>query len=115
MLLQDNRLDETGDARDLLERDPGAAHRLLAAAQKIVPSLEQATIERAIVGVRSIPGDGLPIVGYVPGVTGLYAVATHSGVTLGPWLGRIVAREVSGEIEDARLVPFRPGRLLTLA
>jgi glycine/D-amino acid oxidase-like deaminating enzyme len=62
------------------------------------------------VGVRSIPADGLPVVGRVPGTGGLYAVATHSGFTLAILLGRLVADEiVTGRIAP-ELAPFRPER-----
>ena len=35
---------------------------------------------------------------------------THSGVTLAPVLGRLVAREVADDTADGLLAPFRPGR-----
>jgi hypothetical protein len=35
---------------------------------------------------------------------------THSGVTVAPVLGRLVAREVAEGRSDGLLVPFRPGR-----
>jgi glycine/D-amino acid oxidase-like deaminating enzyme len=43
-------------------------------------------------------------------VLGYYEAVTHSGVTLGPLIGRVLAREVlTGEV-DALIVPFRPDR-----
>jgi len=48
----------------------------------------------------------------VPGVEGLYLAATHSGVTMGPLLGRLIAREVLTGRTDARLASFRPARLV---
>jgi hypothetical protein len=35
---------------------------------------------------------------------------THSGVTVAPVLGRLVAREVADGEPDGLLAPFRPGR-----
>jgi glycine/D-amino acid oxidase-like deaminating enzyme len=35
---------------------------------------------------------------------------SHSGVTLAPVLGRLVATEVATQTADGVLAPFRPGR-----
>jgi glycine/D-amino acid oxidase-like deaminating enzyme len=43
-------------------------------------------------------------------VPGCYVIATHSGITLAPLLGELIAEEiVSGEMSDL-LAPFRPDR-----
>jgi glycine/D-amino acid oxidase-like deaminating enzyme len=58
-----------------------------------------------------MPADGLPAVGYVPGVENAYVVVSHSGVTLAPVLGALVARDLlSGD--EAALSPFRLGRFV---
>jgi glycine/D-amino acid oxidase-like deaminating enzyme len=41
---------------------------------------------------------------------GRYLAVSHSGVTLAPVLGRLVAREVAEQPSDGLLAPFRPGR-----
>ncbi|PXY30295.1 hypothetical protein BAY59_13915 [Prauserella coralliicola] len=64
-------------------------------------------IDAMLLGQRSLPADGLPVIGPV-GPRG-YVVASHSAVTLAPLLGELVAREVTGE-EQERLAPYRPGR-----
>jgi glycine/D-amino acid oxidase-like deaminating enzyme len=62
------------------------------------------------VGVRPIPEDGLPCVGAVPELPGYYETVTHSGVTLGPLLGRLLTREIlEGEVAGL-ISPFRPAR-----
>jgi glycine/D-amino acid oxidase-like deaminating enzyme len=43
----------------------------------------------------------------------VYAVATHSGVTLGPLLGRLAADEILGGSPSALLAAFRPDRFTT--
>ena len=64
------------------------------------------------VGVRPMPKDRLPIVGAVPGIEGFYIAVSHSGVTLGPLWGRVVAAElIRGEL-DQRLTAFRPVRFV---
>ena len=91
---------------------PEPARRVMERAVAVLPALAGTPIQAAIVGVRAIPGDGYPVVGPVPGMDGLYLACTHSGVTMGPLLGRIVAREImAGEI-DPRIEPFRPERLV---
>ena len=91
---------------------PEIAHRVYERAVAVLPGLAGTAIQAALVGVRSIPGDGYPTVGPVPGVEGMYLVATHSGVTMGPLLGRIAAREITTGAVDPRLAPFRPERLI---
>lgn len=62
---------------------------------------------------RPVPGDGLPCVGPVPGLKGLWMAVLHSGVTLGP----LVAEGLAGELLEGRilpeLAPFRPERLIS--
>ncbi|MEU8633086.1 FAD-binding oxidoreductase [Amycolatopsis sp. NPDC048633] len=60
------------------------------------------------VGFRSLPADGHTIAGYAS--PRVYCLVSHSGVTLGPLLGRLVATElVTGRGEDL-LDAFRPTR-----
>jgi glycine/D-amino acid oxidase-like deaminating enzyme len=97
-----------------LENGSGTKERLclelLERARRVVPALDRARVEAARVGIRPMPKDGLPCVGAVSAVPGYYEAVTHSGVTLGPLVGRLLAREVlTGEVE-ATIAPFRPER-----
>jgi glycine/D-amino acid oxidase-like deaminating enzyme len=76
--------------------------------------MDRASVESAAVGVRPLPADGLPAVGWVRAPGGLYVVVTHSGVTLAPLLAELVTREVHGSTEPL-LAPFRPDRFLAPA
>lgn len=91
---------------------PETAHRVYERAVGVLPSLAGTPIEAALVGVRAIPGDGYPVIGPVPGAEGLYMACTHSGVTMGPLLGRIIAREITTGAVDSRIATFRPERLV---
>jgi glycine/D-amino acid oxidase-like deaminating enzyme len=94
--------------------DPDARHvgdRMLAAAADVVPALRETRIESTRVGVRPIPHDGLPVVGFLPGLQNVYVAVTHSGVTLALILGRLIAREVALNRPQEVLAPFRPERL----
>ena len=96
-----------------LDGDSGrdsSCRELLVRARRVVPALEGAKVEETRVGVRPMPEDGLPCVGTVAELPGYYEAVTHSGVTLGPLLGRLLAQEIlSGEV-DALVSPFRPDR-----
>jgi glycine/D-amino acid oxidase-like deaminating enzyme len=61
-------------------------------------------------GTRPMPTDELPIVGPIPGVGGAYVAVMHSGITLAPTVGRLVASEVVNGVEAEQLAGLRPGR-----
>jgi glycine/D-amino acid oxidase-like deaminating enzyme len=92
--------------------DPGQRHAraLLAQAARFFPLLTGVPVERWWLAWRAMPADRLPIVGPLPWLEGLYLAVSHSGVTLAPALGRLVAREVAEGTADGLLAPFRPGR-----
>ena len=99
---------ELGAGPEWPERDELAA-RLLARARRLMPGLRHTAAHSARVGVRPLPPDGLPVVGPLAAVQGLYAVVSHSGVQLAPILGRLAAAELAGA-RQAVLHPFRPAR-----
>lgn len=90
------------------------AQEILRRATEILPDLEGSKVESLRVGTRSIPLDGFPVIGPVSTLEGLYVAATHSGVTMGPLIGRIVAKEILSGAVDDRILGFRPDRLLTV-
>ncbi|MGB7320502.1 MAG: FAD-binding oxidoreductase [Albidovulum sp.] len=65
--------------------------------------------ERVMRAERPIPKDGLPVVG-ATSVPGLSVAVMHSGATLGPLIGELLADEVMGGPASALLAPYRPGR-----
>jgi glycine/D-amino acid oxidase-like deaminating enzyme len=86
------------------------AHGLLAQAARFFPALAGVPVRRRSLAWRAMPADRLPIVGPVPWLDTLYVAVTHSGVTVAPALGRLVAQEVATGEPDGLLAPFRPGR-----
>jgi glycine/D-amino acid oxidase-like deaminating enzyme len=89
--------------------DPLCAE-LLERARRVFPALAVAEVVGAKDGLRPVPADGHSCVGAVSGVPGYYEAVTHSGVTLGPLVGRLLAREIlTGEV-DPLIAPFRPDR-----
>ncbi|MFB6157798.1 MAG: NAD(P)/FAD-dependent oxidoreductase [Haloferacaceae archaeon] len=67
--------------------------------ERVAPGLAEAAFREVRVGLRPATPDGLPVVGGVPGVEGAY-VATGfgpTGLTMGPYCGKVVAELVRGE------------------
>jgi glycine/D-amino acid oxidase-like deaminating enzyme len=82
---------------------------LLNGALQLSPSVVgSAKLTHTCDAVRPMPSDGFPIVGYVE--QGLYAVVTHSGMTLGPILAALAAGEILENIRCDLLAPYRPSR-----
>lgn len=88
----------------------GIAARMLERAARVFPSARDVTLVEHRVGVRPMPADRHTIAGRLPGFANAWMIATHSGVTLGPLLGRLVADEIVRDIPSAMLAPFRPDR-----
>lgn len=62
------------------------------------------------VGFRSLPADGHTVAGYASAQSRVYCLVSHSGVTLAPIPGRLVATEITTDQEQDLLQPFRPTR-----
>ena len=89
--------------------DPGAdplrtAEELLGAIRSGVKDGEALRMGGYTIGHRPVPKDGLPIVG--PAAQGLHIAVTHSGVTLAPVIGRVVAEELIRGQRDPIIAPF---------
>jgi glycine/D-amino acid oxidase-like deaminating enzyme len=87
---------------------PVAAGELIAVLRERLRGVEAAEVEHARICVRALPADRLPVVG--PAMDGLYVVATHSGITLAPALGELVAMELIDGRPAPELAAFRPQR-----
>ncbi|MFC4561681.1 NAD(P)/FAD-dependent oxidoreductase [Nocardiopsis mangrovi] len=74
----------------------------------VLPGPER--IDRMQIGRRAIPADGRTVAGFVGDGRWLYAIATHSGVTLAPVLAEHCAAEVVAGNTVDQLAPFRPDR-----
>lgn len=95
-----NLADPAGQARETLARIAG----LLG-----LPGLEAEAVTHA---ERPVPGDGLPVVGPVGAVPGLWLAVLHSGVTLAAIVAEALAAEITGQGEEPLFAPFRPARLV---
>ncbi|HEX5078543.1 MAG TPA: FAD-binding oxidoreductase, partial [Geminicoccaceae bacterium] len=84
--------------------------RLLALVGQQVRGAEGLALERVTVGMRPMPADGMPVLGFAPDLPGLYLATMHSGVTLAPAVGRFAAMEILDGVRIEMLAPYRPGR-----
>ena len=83
---------------------------LLERARLVLPALEEAEVVDARFGMHPVPADGHSCVGALSAIPGYFEAVTHSGVTLGPVVGRLLAREIlTGEV-DPLIAPFCPDR-----
>jgi glycine/D-amino acid oxidase-like deaminating enzyme len=109
LLLGTEEVDETARQSDP-SAFPKLAALLLERAAGVMPAARHVTIADYRLGVRPMPADHHTIAGRIPGLTNGWMIATHSGVTLGPLLGRLMADEIVRGTPQAMLAPFRPER-----
>lgn len=102
----DHRL---GDRRTITVDDP-LVTELLTRAQRVIDGVADGNVVDARIGVRPYPQDGRSCAGPVSAIPGYYEAVTHSGVTLGPLLGRLLAQTITNGQSDPLLAPFSPDR-----
>src|SRR5262245_1052493 len=73
----------------------------------VLPTLTRAPIEKVTLGFRPLPKDSFPIVGFAEGRPDIYVTVMHSGVTLGPLIGRLAAMEILDGVRVEPLAPYR--------
>lgn len=95
--------DHEGDAESL-------AADLQSRVEAMVEGAEGLGLDFLTIGHRPTPADGFPAIGRPLGRQGLYAIVTHSGVTLAPALGRFAADEILTGARDPLLAPYHPDR-----
>jgi len=86
------------------------AHDLMQRLHARLPGSGDLTLETIRLGLRPVPADGLPVIGPVAAAPGLSLAIMHSGITLAPLIGRLVADELLGGDLSPLLTDFRPAR-----
>lgn len=115
IMMRHRDFDAMIDPESLTDPTPAMAAEMRDRVARILPGIAGAKIEATRVTHRPIPGgDHNSVIGPVQQIEGLYVVATHSGITLGPLLGRLAAHEILTGQADPRLAPFRPERLIRM-
>jgi D-amino-acid dehydrogenase len=81
-------------------------------ALRVAPGLADAEVREIRVGLRPLTPDTLPVLGAVPGVDGVFLTTGHgpSGLTLGPYSGKLVAAQMLGTPPGTDLSPFSVAR-----
>jgi glycine/D-amino acid oxidase-like deaminating enzyme len=90
--------------------DVASSATLVAEAVRYVKALDGTAFANTV-GWRVMPEDGFPVVGRLDNVAGAYVAVMHSGITLAPVIGQLVAIEILERIEVEALRPYRPSRL----
>ena len=80
-------------------------------AVELVPAVKETQIIRAYSGVRNIPDDGFPVLGFVDDISGYVNAIMHVGVTLAPITGKLISElivngKTSYDISDFYLNRF---------
>ena len=73
-------------------------------------NVETMTLADVKVGQRPVPKDGFPVIGAVNELDGLFTAVMHSGVTLGPLVGELLAAQMLLGSKSALLADFSPAR-----
>lgn len=86
------------------------ARELVERFKRYVPAASEARVSRWTLATRPIPADGRTSAGLLPSIPGYGEIVTHSAITMGALLPKIVAHEVITGDADPLLANFRPAR-----
>jgi glycine/D-amino acid oxidase-like deaminating enzyme len=112
LVLHDNAIDLDFAIDSPVSPTMPQAVKLMENVTRLLPHLAGLEAEAVRIAIRPIPADGYSAVGPVPGVAGYYVAVTHSAVTMSAHLGKLIAREATGE-DVPELAPFRPARFFS--
>jgi len=76
------------------------------------PCLKDAKIVRQFAGIRPLPKDGVPYLGGVERLPGLYVATSHSGITLAPVHGKVISELILDGKTDVPIELYRPERFM---
>ena len=82
-------------------------------APNLVPAVRHLDIKRHFAGLRPIPADGLPLLGPVQKMPGLYLAVGHSGITLSPIHGQIISDLIADGQTAYPIERYNPQRFET--
>ncbi|OHV96798.1 oxidase [Janthinobacterium lividum] len=107
MLAAEDYVDDAPDNQPaaMALRTASAIREELAGADAIAPAF-------ACIGLRPMPFDGVPVIGYLPHVGGAYVCAMHPGVVLAAIVGQLASGEIVDGEPASALAACRPARFL---
>lgn len=102
---------ETGSGFDT-RMTPGGVKTVLDIGLRVAPGLANGTLHEVRVGLRPFSDDGAPFLGRFPGHDNVIVATGHgpSGLTLGPYSGKVAADLARGETIDFDFRFFDVGR-----
>ncbi len=86
------------------------AEKLLSEIAQFIPSLGTARVKEIRRGMRPMPEDGFPVIGFADSVSNLYFAVMHSGVTLAALTGEFATTEILDSASIDILEPYRLSR-----
>ena len=86
------------------------AERMLAITRKYLPAAVEAEVDEVLIGWRPLPIDGHPVLGTPSASPASYLAIMHSGITLAPIVGQLVAQELLTKTPSPHLTHYRPDR-----
>jgi D-amino-acid dehydrogenase len=86
--------------------------RLASGARSYLRGIEGARVESTWCGLRPLTADGLPVVGWAPGVQGVFVATGHAmmGFLLGPLTGKLTSQALLDESPSMDVAPFGADR-----
>lgn len=87
----------------------------LAQAARVLPALAEVHVDRAWSGPLAATPDEMPVIGEIPGQSGLYVAGGTYAFTLAPFWARSLAALITGEQPSLELADLGPERLLASA
>ncbi|WP_203333705.1 NAD(P)/FAD-dependent oxidoreductase [Planococcus beigongshangi] len=94
----------------------GGVHEVMTEALNVAPGLSSGTLEEVRIGFRPMGQDILPLLGEIEGYEGL-VLATGlgaSGLTMGPYVGKLAASIVRNAEQDMDLAAYNPMRSISM-
>jgi glycine/D-amino acid oxidase-like deaminating enzyme len=98
-----------GDSGDLAP-SPEVGQRFLDRLHQYFPKMPKPRLDYMTLGYRVLPVDGHPVVGRASAFGNVHVASMHSGMTMAPVIGRLLAIEVLDNVETPFLADYRPGR-----
>src|SRR5690625_4569605 len=81
----------------------------------VAPGLTDATLTEVRIGFRPMSQDLLPLIGKIPSIDNLYLAngLGPSGLTIGPFVGKLISEMIYGKASSIDLTPYAPERAIS--
>lgn len=92
----------------------GGIHEVLSEALKVAPGLKDGKLEEVRIGFRPMGSDITPTIGMIPSLEGVMLLngLGASGLTMGPYVGKLAASLIMKEKIDIDISPYDPKHII---